>query len=342
MSSLITRRIGRKVRLFILVSLIVIVTFLGYRYFIQAPPRTSITIGLTGLTTGSWPIYIAKDSGIFESYGLNATVVNLGAGRNVITALAAGQVQFGSVSTDSVVAAGLEGIDVVTIGTAEKERPFYLVTRSDITSIDQLRGKIGGVPTVGTGLSYLAIATMLRKLGLDPTGDVTLVGISGDPAVRLAALKAGKIDFALTTEPLQARKLGLNILFYVPDIVEGLPGNAYATARKYLEENKEIAKGFLKALTEAAKFFFENKEASKKILGEWLKEKDPEVLEQHYQDWIRVALKIPANNLEQVRNILEAMAPYTPKAAKADASVFIDDSIIQELESEGFFNTITG
>ena len=333
----------KKVAALAVVALIVLVSILGYQYLTSpTKPSTHITIGLSDATNGYWPVYIAKDSGMFEKYGLNATVAILGGGRDVVISLAAGQIQIGGVGTDSVVAAKLEELDVVQIGAAERERPFYLVTRPGIQSAEQLKGKVGGVINVGVGLTYVATATMLARLGLDPTKDVTLVGIAGGSAARLAAVQAGKIDFTLTSEVLRAKKLGLNVLFYVPEIIEGMPGNGYATSSKYLTQNREIVKRFIKAVTEATKFFFDNKEDSKEILGNWLKEKDPETLEQHYQDWSRVALKIPMNNLAQVRNVLDAIAPFAPKAANADPRIFVDNSIIEELEREGFFKSIWG
>jgi len=333
----------KKVAALAVVALIVLVSILGYQYLTSpTKPSTHITIGLSDATNGYWPVYIAKDSGMFEKYGLNATVAILGGGRDVVISLAAGQIQIGGVGTDSVVAAKLEELDVVQIGATERERPFYLVTRPGIQSAEQLKGKVGGVINVGVGLTYVATATMLARLGLDPTKDVTLVGIAGGSAARLAAVQAGKIDFTLTSEVLRAKKLGLNVLFYVPEIIEGMPGNGYATSSKYLTQNREIVKRFIKAVTEATKFFFDNKEDSKEILGNWLKEKDPETLEQHYQDWSRVALKIPMNNLAQVRNVLDAIAPFAPKAANADPRIFVDNSIIEELEREGFFKSIWG
>ena len=333
----------KKVAALAVVALIVLVSILGYQYLTSpTKPSTHITIGLSDATNGYWPVYIAKDSGMFEKYGLNATVAILGGGRDVVISLAAGQIQISGVGTDSVVAAKLEELDVVQIGATERERPFYLVTRPGIQSAEQLKGKVGGVINVGVGLTYVATATMLARLGLDPTKDVTLVGIAGGSAARLAAVQAGKIDFTLTSEVLRAKKLGLNVLFYVPEIIEGMPGNGYATSSKYLTQNREIVKRFIKAVTEATKFFFDNKEDSKEILGNWLKEKDPETLEQHYQDWSRVALKIPTTDLDQVRNVLEAIAPFAPKAANADPKVFVDNSIIEALESEGFFKTVWG
>jgi len=304
----------------------------------QLSAPTHITIGITG---ADWPIYIGVDADIFEKYGLNVTIVNLGSGRDQMAALVAGQIQIGSTEPSSLIPAKLHGLDVVQVGAIEKASPFYLVTHPKITSVEQLKGKVGGVINVGSGLVYTSTVIMLRKLGLDPEKDVTLVGISGGSVARFAALQAGKIDFTLTSDPVKAEKLGLNVLFFLPDMTEGLP-TGYATTSRYLRENREIVKKFIMSLTEGTKFFLENKNESKKILGKWLEEKDPETLEQQYRDRAKVALKIPKTNLDQVRTILEALTPSEPKAVDADPKQFIDNSIVEELESEGFFKLIWG
>jgi ABC-type nitrate/sulfonate/bicarbonate transport system substrate-binding protein len=324
-----------------IVALVVLASILGFQY-LRTPPSAvnGITLGFVDVTNAHWPIYIAEDVGIFHKYGLNVTTVTLGSGRNLATALVAGQIEIASVTLTTLVPAKLEGLDVVQVAATEKTRPLYLVTRQEIRSVEQLKGKIGGVVNVGSGLIYVATVTMLRQLGLDPTRDVTLVGISGSAAVRFAAVQSGKIDFTVDSDFSRAKKLGLNVLLYLPDVIKALPGNGCATTSNYLREDRETVKQFIRALTEATRFFFENKDESKRILGKWLQENDPESLEQHYQDWSRVALKIPETSIDQVTSILEALAPFTPKAANADPSIFVDNSLVKELENEGFFKRI--
>jgi hypothetical protein len=59
-----------------------------------------------------------------------------------------------------------------------------------------------------------------------------------------------------------------------------------------------------------------------------------------YQDFAKVMQKIPAINPGQVVTTLDAMAPFTPKVVNADPKIFVDNSIIDELEAEGFFKNI--
>ena len=331
----------KKITLLIALILIVSASLFAYYPSRQLQPLTKVAIGTTAPNSSCWPIYIAKDSAIFEKYGLDASIASVSGGKDVIISLVAGQIQIGAATSDIVVAARLEGLDVVQIGAMETgPAGLYLVTRPEITSVQQLRGKVGAVVTVGAGLGYLAMVTMLRQLGFDPMNDVTIIAVSGATSVRFAALQAGKVDFMLTSQVLKAKELGLNVLLNVADVVQGIPGNAYVVSTEYLKHNREIAERFMKAVTEAVRFFFGNKEESKRILGRWMMENDSRTLEQDYQDWSKVALRVPANSLDQMRKVLDAMAPFTSKAASADPNIFIDNSIVQELEDEGFFKRI--
>lgn len=334
-------RLNRTAKVAILV-VIVLASILAIQY-LKAPPSapTDIIVGISGIGNAYWLMYIGVDAGIFQKCDLNVTLVVLGSGRDMMTALVAGQIQISVMTPFTAIPAKLEGLDVVQVAATEDVRPLYLVANSKINSLEQLEGKVGGVGQIGTGLYYYAMVIMLRQLGLDPEKDVTLVPIQST-SVMLTAVQTGKADFALTPDPVKAKKLGLNVLLFLSDKIKGLPGNGYGTTTRYLQENKEIVKKFVMSLTEATKFFLEKKEESKKILSKWIEENDPETLEQHYQDCSKVARKIPMADLEQVRRALEELAASEPKAVNADPKQFIDNFIVEELESEGFFRSIWG
>jgi NitT/TauT family transport system substrate-binding protein len=335
------KRSSRPKKIVLALALIVLVIFVTYGYLAKpSPPQQSITLAIVGFTNSAWPVFIAHDMGIFGKYGLNVTIISLGSGRDLITALGAGQVDVGWTGPDVLIGAKLEGFDGVEIGASETTRPFYLVTRPNITTVQQLKGTVGGVTTYGSGLVFLTTVAMLDKLGLDPAKDVTLISMPLSTSVRFAALQAGKIDFTLTFDAPTARKLGLNVLLYLPDMIDNLWGSGYTVTTKYLDTHRPLLKTFIMALGESTKFFFDNKEKSKTVLGKWLQVTDLDSLESDYQDMVPVMLKIPEISLDQMKGVLQLMAPYTPGAANADPSIFIDSSIVRELETEGFYRVL--
>src|SRR5206468_3251632 len=70
--------------------------------------------------------------------------------------------------------------------------PFVLEVAAKITSIADLKGKKIGVSSVGSS-SDIATRAALKKLGLDPDKDVTIVPV-GSAAQRTAAMLSGAID----------------------------------------------------------------------------------------------------------------------------------------------------
>ena len=91
-------------------ALIVLVSVLGYSYMApRSPPPNNITLGLQSYTNSAWPVYIANDTGIFRKYQLNVTVVAIGSGRDIVTALQARQIDIGWTSPDVVINSALEG-----------------------------------------------------------------------------------------------------------------------------------------------------------------------------------------------------------------------------------------
>jgi ABC-type nitrate/sulfonate/bicarbonate transport system substrate-binding protein len=323
---------------------IIVISILGYSYYVtpRTPAPSNIVLGLSSYTNSAWPVFIANDIGIFHKYQLNVTAVTIGSGRNLITALQARQIDIAWTSPDVVISSALEGFQIVQVGASERTRPFYLITRPEITSLQQLKGRIGGVNSIGTGLTFTTMVAMLEKLGLDPSRDVTLVPISGGVSVTLAGVRAGKVDFVLSFDAPTARKLGLNVLLYIPDFIDVMYASGYTVTRTYLNDNKAVLKRFIMALGEATKYFFDHKEESKSILGKWLMISDPDSLESNYNDMSGVILKVPKISFDQLKSLLELMTPYTPKAANAEPRAFADNSIVNELESEGFYKNLWG
>ena len=63
---------------------------------------------------------------------------------------------------------------------------------------------------------------------------------------------------------------------------------------------------------------------------------DPEVLETSYQNYIKTIPKKPAFTLKGIQFMLDMLASQMPQAKSAKPDQFIDPSLLQELEKEGF------
>ncbi len=160
------------------------------------------------------PLWAAKEGRYFEKYGIkNLEVIQFSGGQPVTRALIGGDIQISTTGGAAVVNARLKGADTVIIARTVGVFPYTLYVGKDIRDAAELKGKKLAVSTVG-GSGYVAMQYALRKLGLDPDKDVTMLQV-GDFGTRLASLAAGTVQGTLLLPPftLRARELGLRPLY---------------------------------------------------------------------------------------------------------------------------------
>jgi len=100
----------------------------------------------------------------------------------------------------------------MVIATYDREI-FSLLVRSQIKdqvkTVADLKGKNVGVTGAGSG-SWAMANVYLKKAGLTPDKDVSIVNLGGDPAVIYTALSSGKVDAIASWEPITSRVLETN------------------------------------------------------------------------------------------------------------------------------------
>ncbi len=100
-----------------------------------------------------------------------------------------GQVQIAHLGGSATLSATAEGGDLVVISITGPVCPFVFMAPAAISNIDQIKGKKIGVSNVGSS-SDIATRVMLKKVGLDPEKDVSIVAV-GSLQNRMAALLNG-------------------------------------------------------------------------------------------------------------------------------------------------------
>ena len=157
----------RFVRLFIGLAL-GLTSILAFPGLALAQPKAKLRplhIALANHSVSMTAIYVAKQLGIFENYGYDARVLVLEP-RAGIGALLSGDLDCYT-AIGSAARAALRGAPV-RVGLVSLNRSdFILVANKEITSIEQLRGKvIGGYTPQGT--VNVVLAELLRRKGLRP------------------------------------------------------------------------------------------------------------------------------------------------------------------------------
>jgi ABC-type nitrate/sulfonate/bicarbonate transport system substrate-binding protein len=161
---------------------------------------------------------------------------------------------------------------------------------------------------------------------------------TGGTAARMAALMAKKVDATVQSYPeiYQARKLGMNVLADIGDFGY-FTNTSNIVTRSYLQQNRAAIKGFLKGQIEGMHYVKTNKEGSLKILRKHLQVTDAEAVEGTYEFFAKRLPRSPRTEVEGIQNILASIG-----AGQRTPAEFIDMSIIDEIEKEGFVQKLYG
>jgi NitT/TauT family transport system substrate-binding protein len=301
----------------------------------SAQQLKKIRIGYPSLSFRQSNVWVAKEMGLFNKYGLEVEPVFLRGGQVATQALAGGDPPIVNIGT--VVQANLTGFNLVLVAAVETTYDQIVFARPEITKLEQLKGKRFGISGFGAA-TYYAAGILFRHINLDPNKDVALVP-SGPDAERLAALNAGRIDatFFTSSAAAPARKLGFAELLQIADLGVEVQGNGFATSRDFIKSNRDVVKNALKGFVEAIYFTYANKKEAQRVFAKYMRSNDPDVLEDSYQGYIKSIPKKPYPTLKGIQFMLDVLAPQMPQAKNSKPEQFVDLSFLQELEKEGFF-----
>ena len=281
------------------------------------------------------PLWVNKELGFAKKYGVDLEIIMIQAGSPNIQALLGGSLQLTQTAASSALLGAVRGAPVVIVATLENKLPLQLISRPEIKDPHQLRGKTIGINRFG-GSNDAAVLMAVKAWKMDPK-DITMLQ-TGGTAARMAALIGKKVDATVQSYPeiFQARKLGMNVLADMGDF--GFYTNtSNIVTRSYLQQNRAAVKGFIKGQIEAMHYVKTNKEGSLKILKKNLQISDPEAVEGTYEFFARRLPRTPRTELEGIKNILASI-----DAGQKNPAEFIDMSLIDEIEREGFVQKLYG
>ena len=294
-----------------------------------------IKIGYPAVASNQIHIWVAKDAGLFKRHGLDVELVYFRGGGLATQALVAGDPPIVNVGT--VVQAGLQGHDAVLIGSSENAYAYSVVARPSLGKVEQLKGKKIGVSGFGSA-SHNAALILLRRLNLEPNKDVALLP-AGATVERLAAIEAGRIDATLLTpsEVPRAKKQGLAEIFDMMDLGLEVQGNGFATTRSYIKAQRETVLSALRGYVEAIHYIYSKPAESKKIVAKYMRTNDADVLDTSVGWFVKHVAKKPYPTLKGIQFLLDEFSGQFPQAKNARPEQFVDLSLLQDLEKEGFF-----
>ena len=288
----------------------------------------------------SWPLWIAKDAGFYAKHGLNVDLV-YAVHPAPIAAVISGQAAMTSSGSDPALLAASKDPSLVVLGGFMNKGSFAMVGAKTVTDMRQLGGKKIGVGRVGDPPYHMA-ASLLKKYGMT-TRDVQWVSIGVDAAARAAALQSGQVDAAMITAPAYFRlqAAGLPVLAVLLDHDDIYVSTYYLFRRDALTKERAMALAFIKAHAEAIKKFYDDKSLAAQIMIKHGGAKDVEDANKVYELFrqARVLEPIPYALKGSVAAVVERQSR---ELKGVDLSKSIDNSLVDQLVREKFFETIFG
>jgi NitT/TauT family transport system substrate-binding protein len=213
------------------------------------------------------PITIGRDKGMFQAEGIDLQMI-LVASTIQVAALTTGDIDF-SGAQSQVMAGAARGLPVKVVGFLTIKPSFWLMAKSAIKSMADLKGKIIGITAIGSSTDTLA-RFLVSKNGLTPDREVAFIG-TGTTANILTAMKTGTVDAGVLSPPFNAMatQMGYRTLAYFGDYVEqSLSG--VGTADKMIRERPELVKRMLTAAIKSLRFIQQRPADSIQFIGkEW-------------------------------------------------------------------------
>ena len=305
-----------------------------------AAGQEKLRLAWAGFSPTNSPVWVMEDRKLLQKQGVTPEIISINASPTVLQALLANEIEAASISVTTLTSSRLAGADTVMILGVVPTFVDHIVSLSNITAVEQLKGKTAGVNRLGS-TSDLGLRLALKKLGIDPEKEVKIIP-TGGTAERFAALSKGITQFTIIPEPFltQAEKLGFRNLFNISDLKIPFWWNGILSRESIIKTQRPLLSKLVRAMVEAIHIIKSDKEYAKTIFKKNLGINDPEGLERAYKDYSNAFPEFPYPNPEGVKTMLDDLAPKNPKAASADPKTYVDMSFVAELDKSGFIKQL--
>ena len=302
---------------------------------------TRINVGYVGINSENVIGFIAKETGIFARNGLDVQLIYFASGSTAIVALLSGETPISQTAGPGMANAALNGFDAVMVAGGVITLDYQLLSRPEIKTPEQLKGGAVAISRFGSGADFVA-RYALQRIGLTPVKDVALLQVGPLPD-RLAAMEKRSVQATVLATPAMyiAQKRGYNILADVASLGLAYQSTGVGTTRKFISEQPEIVRRYIKAHVEAVHRFKTDRDSSIRVLSKYLQIKEKDILDKTYEGAIAES-KLPAKQyptIEGLKTILETLKS-DPKAKSVRPEDMVDMRFIKELDESGYIDKL--
>jgi len=312
---------------------------------LAALAATPIAIGYSTINPRIAPLWIAQEKGIFQKYGIDATLVFVRSTPLLIAAMKSGSIPVAYGAGSGILNASVGESDMKILATFMGKMTNNLVARPGIKTGRDLRGKIVGVQSIG-GTNWMGALLWLEQLGLDLRRDKITIQPIGDQIVRSQALEAGKIDAAAIDTVFSKRleQRGFVLLGDAHKTSIPFVGVDVVSTRAFITEQPATLENLLKALLEGLAYVVspKNQPVVLELIMKRLKITDPSFAEEGYQDLAKNMARKPYPGVDGLRNVQRLTKLQNPRVAEVNVEDLVDNRFMRKLDESGFFDRLYG
>jgi len=323
--------------------------FLGI-VFLVAPviehPRDAFTaqpehlnLSYSALVLSGAPFWIAQELKLFEREGLKTELLYINAAPRVMAAMLAGEIQIALSGVSPLVSTYAQGSDAVAIAGAVNQINVAIFGRPEIRSPEDLRGKRLGITRFG-GLTDFAAQYALKKWGLAPAKDVAIIQI-GDASALMGAMAGNAVQAATLQPPSTILAAQLNYRELLDLSRSGLEyqNTVVLTTKSLVKRSPDTFRKFMRAYSAALAVFHTQKQTSLRIISRYLRGMDPVILDRSYEAYKAWVPEVPYLNHAGMETAI-ALTPLGGKEKEIKYGDVADESIVRELEQQGFYRAL--
>jgi ABC-type nitrate/sulfonate/bicarbonate transport system substrate-binding protein len=229
-----------------LTAILVLIACLAVSY--RKPNAQSLKVGMTSKTIFYLPFYVGQKKGFYNGENLKVELILIGRSDVQLQALLTGEINFGTLNSDGVIAVNEKGANLKVIAGVDNAAPYVLVGGKPYKKLDDLRGARLGVSSLRGGATSILLE-YLKSKGLYFPKDYAMTVISGGTTARLTALESGAIAGAVLGVPYSDMALdqGFNRLGDTMEVISTYQFNGITVNPAWAEKNRATVVKFLKA-----------------------------------------------------------------------------------------------
>jgi ABC-type nitrate/sulfonate/bicarbonate transport system substrate-binding protein len=265
--------------------------------------------------------------------------VLISGGARGMQALIGGSTHSANMAAMVPIRTALSGGDAVIVAGFLNKNLLKFIAQKTITKPSDLRGKKIGIANFG-GSNDFGVLLALREWGI-PRESVNVIPAGGS-AARLTALEARGLDATVISydHALIAAQKGMTILGDLADIVPEFPDRLIVVRRSFLAKERDTIRRFLQALSEAIGVVATQREAVLPVIARNLKV-DRKIAEETYDIYHNVFSMPPRAGRKGIRAVADIVLQEMGRTKEeVNLNRLVDESVIDELEREGFFSRL--